>query len=130
MEERLRKAENVSKTLYKLLIVILKYTPVVLAIIDAMFSILSYFKINCYILSCFGGVSLMFLGILYIQSYVFKFCYLYRIPLYFITVTNLIALYDSYIGINLNDLQMLRIYLTLFCVSMISFIYLKMKCRC
>lgn len=47
--------------------------------------------------------------------------------LYFVTLTNLIALYDLYIGINLGDLQMLRVYLVLFGISMISFIYLKAK---
>lgn len=122
---------NVNKSLYKLLIIILRYTPIVLSINDVLHSILSYYDINCYILSCIGGgVSLAFLGILYIISYVFKFCYLYRIPLYFVTLTNLIALYDLYVGINLGDLQMLRVYLVLFGISMISFIYLKVKKKC
>lgn len=133
-EQELNVAEklnaNLNKRLYKLLIVILRYIPVVLSINDILHSVLSYYNINCYILSCFGGVSLIFLLMLYIISYVFKFCYLYRIPLYFITVTNLIALYDLYIGISLEDIQMLRIYLTLFGVSMISFIYLKIKNKC
>lgn len=118
---------SVNKRLYKLLIIILRYTPVVLSINDILHSILSYYNINCYILSCLGGVSLAFLGILYIISYVFRFCYLYRIPLYFVTLTNLIALYDLYVGINIGDLQMLRVYLVLFGISMISFIYLKVK---
>ena len=126
MEEK----SNVSKSLYKLLIIILRYTPIALSINDVLHSILSYYNINCYILSCIGGVSLIFLGILYIISYVFKFCYLYRIPLYFITLTNSISLYDLYIGINLEDLQLLRIYLVLFGISMISFIYFKIKKKC
>lgn len=121
---------SVNKRLYKLLIIILRYTPVVLSINDILHSILSYYNINCYILSCLGGVSLAFLGILYIISYVFRFCYLYRIPLYFVTLTNLIALYDLYVGINIGDLQMLRVYLVLFGISMISFIYLKVKKKC
>lgn len=121
---------NVSKKLYKLLIIILKYTPIALSINDILHSILSYYNINCYILSCIGGVSLVFLGILYIISYVFRFCYLYRIPLYFITLTNLISLYDLYVGINLNDLQIFRVYLVLFGISVILFIYLKVKGKC
>ena len=121
---------SLNKSLYKLLIIILRYTPIVLSINDILHSILSYYDINCYILSCVGGVSLAFLGILYIISYVFRFCYLYRIPLYFITLTNLISLYDLHIGINLEDLQLLRVYLVLFGISMISFIYLKVKKKC
>ena len=121
---------SLNKSLYKLLIIILRYTPIVISINDILHSILSYYDINCYILSCVGGVSLAFLGILYIISYVFRFCYLYRIPLYFITLTNLISLYDLHIGINLGDLQLLRVYLVLFGISMISFIYLKVKKKC
>lgn len=128
MEEKLN--ANLNKRLYKLLILLLKYIPVVLSINDILHSILSYNDINCYFLSCFGGVSLIFLAILYVISYVFRFCYLYRIPLYFITITNLIALYDLYIGINVSDIQMLRVYLVLFGISMISFIYLKIKKIC
>lgn len=47
---------SVNKRLYKLLIIILRYTPVVLSINDILHSILSYYNINCYILSCLGGV--------------------------------------------------------------------------
>lgn len=129
MEER-SNAQNLNKRLYKLLILLLKYIPVVLSINDILHSILSYYNINCYFLSCFGGVSIIFLVILYIISYVFRFCYLYSIPLYFITVTNLIALYDLYIGINVSDIQILRVYLVLFGISMISFIHLKIKKIC
>lgn len=46
---------SVNKRLYKLLIIILRYTPVVLSINDILHSILSYYNINCYILSCLGG---------------------------------------------------------------------------
>lgn len=127
LSEAVKSSASVNKRLYKLLIIILRYTPVTLAIIDLLYTLFSYHGLNGYIFSCVGGVSLIFLGILYILSYVFRFCYLYRIPLYFVTATNLIALYDLYIGINIGDLQMLRLYLMLFGVSMILFIYLKIK---
>lgn len=126
MEERSR---SVNKNLYKLFLIILKYTPIVLAIDDILFSILSYLEYNYYFLSYLGGVSIIFLIMLYIISYVFRFCYLYRIPLYYITATNLIALYDEYIGINLEDLQMLRIYLILFGISIISFLYFRINAK-
>lgn len=42
---------SVNKRLYKLLIIILRYTPVVLSINDILHSILSYYNINCYTLS-------------------------------------------------------------------------------
>lgn len=119
--------ESVNKTLYKVLLIVLKYTPITLAINDIIHSILSYYDIENYILSSFGGVSIAYLVTLYILSYVFRFCYLYRIPLYYITLTNIIATYDEHYGISITDLQMLRIYLILAGISIISYVILKVK---
>lgn len=128
MEENLKKEErSVNKNLYKIFLVLLKYTPITLAINDVLHSILSYYEVKCYFLSSLGGVSIFYLITLYILSYVFRFCYLYRIPLYYITMTNIIATYDVYKGIPLNDLQMLRLYLILAGIGIISYIVLKVK---
>lgn len=128
MEEKLKREErNVNKNLYKIFLILLKYTPITLAINDIFHSILSYYKIDCYFLSSPGGVSIYYLSTLYILSYVFRFCYLYRIPLYYITITNIIATYDEHKGIPLDDLQMLRVYLILAGISIISYIILKVK---
>lgn len=122
--------QNLNKRLYKLLILILKYTPITLAIDNIIYTILAYYEYNCYFLSYLGGVSIIFLIILYIISYVFRFCYLYRIPLYYITITSAIALYDEYIGIPLSDLQMVRTYFIIFGLSAVCFIYCKFKKKC
>ncbi len=131
MEEKSNaQKENLNKKLYKIFLVILKYTPFVLSINETVFTILHYYDINCIYLNITFGVSFIFLLQLYILSYLFRFCYLFRIPLYYVTVINLISLYDGIIGIPVNDLQMLRIYLSLAGISILSFIYLKIKGRC
>lgn len=121
---------NVNKTLYKILLILLKYTPITLATFDIIYSILGYYSIENYIISGIAGVSLFYLFTLYILSYVFRFCYLYRIPLYYITLTNIIASYDEYYNIPITDLQMLRVYLILAGIGIISYIILKIKGRC
>lgn len=106
MEEKLKKEErSVNKNLYKIFLVLLKYTPITLAINDVLHSILSYYEVKCYFLSSLGGVSIFYLITLYILSYVFRFCYLYRIPLYYITMTNIIATYDVYKGIMVDWME-------------------------
>ena len=128
MEEKLKEeGKSVNKRLYKILLLILKYTPFILAINETLFTILHYYEIDCIYLNISFGVSFIFLLQLYIISYVFKFCYLYRIPLYYVTVVNLIALYDGIIGIPISDLQMLRVYLSMAGISIISYIFLKVK---
>lgn len=130
MEEKLNHQRVVSKNLYKVLLLILKYTPFILALNETIFTILHYYDIQCLYLNITFGVSFIFLLHLYIVSYVFKFCYLYRIPLYYVTIINIISLYDSLIGIPISDLQILRVYLSIAGFSLLSFIYLKIKSKC
>lgn len=120
--ERLR-----SKSLYKLFLVILKYTPITLALIDIIHTTLTYFEINTYFLNYLGGVSVIFLGLLFILSYLFRFCYLYRFPLYYILSTNLIALVDTHVGIPISDINMYRTYWIIFGIMMVVFIYKSVK---
>ena len=70
--------KNVNKTLYKLMLLILKYTPLTLAINDIIHSILAYYEIENYIFSGIAGVSLAYLFTLYILSYVFRFYGIYN----------------------------------------------------
>ena len=117
----------IDKTLYKVLLIILKYTPIVLLIVDLISTTLSYYEINVKILDYFGGVSFMTLLILYILSCVFQFCLMYRLSLYYITLSNIIALIDVYIGIPLSDLNILRFYWILFGAMLIVLLCNKRK---
>jgi len=117
MEEK-----SVSKTTYKLLIITLKYLPYLLALIDIIHTILSYFDINGDILRLFGGISILSIIFIYLTSYAFKFCEKHRIPIYYIITSNLIATYDTYIGIPCTDKQLLCIYLALTGLFIIGYV--------
>lgn len=104
-EERLR-----SKLLYKVLLTIIKYTPIVILLSEISYSILAYLCVNTGWISFIGSVSLVNLVYLYVASYVFKFCYLYRLSLHSIVLTNILALIDTLIGIPISDLNILRVY--------------------
>lgn len=102
---------RLSKYPYKVLLIILKYTPITIAIIDILHTILSYLDIPAELLSFFGGISILSLIFLYSASYVFQYCELHRIPLHYVVCSNLIGLYDTYIGIPCSDKQLLCLYL-------------------
>ena len=104
MEGRLRNAVSVNKRLYKLLLLILKIIPFLLSINETVFTILHYYDIECYSLNFFGGFSVLFLLQLYIMSYVFNYCKWHRVPLHYVTIVNILALYDTFVGIPLSDL--------------------------
>lgn len=127
-EQDLTKAEKLrSKMLYKLFLLLIKYSPFITLIIEILYSILAYFNVDCTVLNQLGSVSIMDMTFLYLASYIFRFCYLYRLALYSIILTNVLALVDMTIGIPLSDLNMLRVYLVVLLTGVISFIKFKMQ---
>ena len=94
-------------------------------IVEILYSILAYFRINNEWLSYIGSASAINIVYLYIASYVFRFCYLYRLSLHSIVLTNLLALYDTLVGIPITDLNILRVYLVILLIGVISFIKFK-----
>lgn len=115
-----------NKNLYKVFITIIKYLPITLAVTHMISLTLNYFGMNSMLLSCFGGTSLLFIGLLYIISYVFRFCYLYRIPLWYSTVMAILFLLISLGYIPLEVIDLYRLYAIIsgiFITSYISYAY-------
>ena len=96
-----------NKLLYKVIVIVLKILPMLLAFITLLNSILFYFNIDLVILSYIGGISLITILFIYVASYTFRFYEYHRIFLHYIVVTWIINIIDLYIGISINDLEYL-----------------------
>lgn len=81
-----------NKNLYKIFLSLLKFLPMILSIIQIILTSLNYLGISCTFLTYIGGSSLLFIGLLFMMSYIFRFCYLYRIPLWYITIIGILNL--------------------------------------
>ena len=113
-----------SKTLYKAVIVLLKFIPALLALSSALNTFLCIFQIESYWLSYFGGVSFLTLAFLYLASYVFCFCTYHRMFLHYVLISKTIGLVDMEIGIPVSDLVMFDIHvLLLFLLSILVVCY-------
>lgn len=88
---------QLDKNLYKIFITAIKFTPTILALMKVVGLILSYLQITSFFLTCFSGTSIIFLGLLYLISYLFKFCGLYRLSLNYVSLITGIAILDWYI---------------------------------
>lgn len=112
------------KELYKINILIIKYIPLLLALADLIHSIMSYYDYYTGVetINFFAGISVLPLLYLYVSSYSFKFCWKHRLPLHYVTISNLIALYDTHIHIPISDKQLLCMYFIL--TGIFIFIYL------
>lgn len=116
-----------SKFWYKLFLLGIKYYPSICILSEIGYSLCEYFRVNSILFTFFGGCTLIGLLLLYVASYVFRFCYLYRLSLHSILLVNVLALYDSFIGIPITDLNMLRVYLVILLIGLLSFIKFKVR---
>jgi hypothetical protein len=120
---------NISKRLYKVFLGISKYIPLFLSVIFIINTLCAYFKIHFPMLMYIGGVSFTLIVLLYLLSWVFQFCHLYRIPLHYVTIGNFIGIVDTHWVIPLSSIAMIRIYFILFGVMLVAYIWFMYKNR-
>lgn len=113
---------SVNKNLYKIFLIIIKHVPNILAIIKIVTLICNYFKISIFALTCFGGTSIITLLLMYLISYIFKFCGTHRAALHYTTSVCVLTMIDYYIGIPLSAVWVYRLYTIITGVFMTSWI--------
>ena len=111
-----------NKNLYKIFLIVIKYIPTVLAICKVITLITQYFKFRIFILTCIGGTSLIMLLLLYLISYIFKFCLTHRLPLHYVTTVSVLTMLDYYLGLSIAALTSYRVYLILSGIFIITWI--------
>ena len=102
-----------SKRLYKVVLVLIKIIPALLALSSAANTLLCIFGFECYWISYFGGVSFLTIAFLYLVSYVFCFCAYHRVFLHYVLITNVLGLVDLEIGIPVSDIVLFDIHMFL-----------------
>jgi len=120
---------SINKRTYKIFLIVIKYVPNILAILKILGLILSYYNIPSFELTCFGGTSIISLLILYLISFIFRFCGLYRLSLNYVTIIYLLTIIDYYIGIPLSNLGIYQLYASITGLFLTSWIYVWYKNR-
>lgn len=126
-EEELRNR----KLSHKGFLVILKYIPHSIGLVYILCTILGFFGIDSNLVGCFFHISLISWFYLLLTSILFKFCYVHRLPLYYIGANELITCSDYYIGIPLEEfnLAVLHALLIIFLIYGYSYYYIKYKLK-
>lgn len=120
---------EIQKSLYKVFLYIIKYTPTLLTLFEILYLILSYLGIDGLAITCVGGTSIIFIILLYLIAEVFKFCNLFKLPLYYITTNKIILLADMFVGIPISTIHIFRLYVFIFGVYIILYIIYSYKNR-
>lgn len=85
-----------TKTLYKIYLLILKYLPIILAGFLIIHLILAYFNISAEIIATIGGISILPLIFMIVSSFMLKFCITHRLPLYYCLIDVCFGTIDYY----------------------------------
>ena len=89
---------------HKSYLILTKYIPHILAIFYALYTLLGCLGIDAIPISYIVHVSLLPGIYMYFTSVIFRFCYVHRLPLYYIGVNELVTVSDYYLNIPLSDL--------------------------
>lgn len=118
-----------NKTLYKILLILLKYIPIIIGIGYMLNTLLLLFGINLAFLSFFIGISLLPWLFLYISSFVFKFCSYHRAFLYYVLAIDGINWIGYTIGIPVTSATLISIELVIAGITLILALWLYVKHR-
>ncbi len=122
MEANLR-----SKVLYKLLLVTIKYIPIVISFCYVLNTILALAEIDFPILSMLAGMSILTWIFMYLATVVFRFCNYHKMFLWYILTDDIISTLDYYIDLPIDDFQILAIHSTIIGIFLFIILYLYAK---
>ena len=102
--------EKSRRSEYKLLIIVLKFIPMLTALCYMSSTIFNYFGYNIEPLSNIGGMSLLTWLFIYLASIVFNFCSYHRVFLWYIFIDDIFNIIDYYITIPISTDNILMLH--------------------
>lgn len=125
VDVHLKMEEKLNKNTIRRFVLVTKVLPMIIAAIHLLNTIISFFHGNDIPLNYIGGISLLPIGYLYLASYTFGLCEYYRMYLHYCVITNIVNIYDSYIGIPVSDYTYFILFVIFTIVMMFITIYMK-----
>ena len=116
---------------HKGFLVILKYIPHFIAFFYVLYTLLYFAGIDAVMLGRLTHISVIPWLFMYMTSHIFRYCYVHRLPLYYIASNELLIDSDYYIGLPVSDIKLLLIHLTAIIVLIFgySYYYIKFKLK-
>lgn len=116
------------KIRYKLELIYVKYSPILMSIGLLLNNILAYFDVYIQVVGGYlFSASLLTIGHLYNSSRVYQFCAYHRMFIHYIVVNNIVNAVDYYIGIPISDFNLFLLYLILAGIFLFIILYYHQK---
>ncbi len=119
--------EKSRRSEYKLLIIALKFIPMLTALCYMSSTIFNYFGYNIEPLSNIGGMSLLTWLFIYLASIVFNFCSYHRVFLWYIFIDDIFNIIDYYITIPISTDNILMLHNILIGITLFIVLILYVK---
>ena len=113
--------------MYKLELVCVKYTPIIISFFTIISILLSFIGIDTSLYGNLLVASLLSTIPMYISSYVYRFCAYHRMFIHYLVIIHLIDICDRLFIIPVSDYNLLVLYLSItgICLFIILYLYLK-----
>lgn len=98
---------------HKSFLVLLKYLFHIEGVLYIIYTLLGFFDIDAIVLGYFTSISIIPWIFMYLVSIIFRYCYVHRLPLYYILANEILTIIDYYIGIPISDRELLTVHLLL-----------------
>ena len=119
--------EKSRRSEYKLLIIVLKFIPMLTALCYMSSTIFNYFGYNIEPLSNIGGMSLLTWLFIYLASIVFNFCLYHRVFLWYIFIDDIFNIIDYYITIPISTDNILMLHNIFIGITLFTVLILYVK---
>lgn len=119
--------EKSKRSEYKLLIIVLKFIPMLTALCYMSSTIFNYFGYNIEPLSNIGGMSLLTWLFIYLASIVFNFCSYHRVFLWYIFIDDVFNIIDYYITIPISTDNILMLHNIFIGITLFTVLILYVK---
>ena len=119
--------EKSKRSEYKLLIIVLKFIPMLTALCYMSSTIFNYFGYNIEPLSNIGGMSLLTWLFIYLASIVFNFCSYHRVFLWYIFIDDIFNIIDYYIIIPISTDNILMLHNIFIGITLFTVLILYVK---
>lgn len=119
--------EKSRRSEYKLLIIVLKFIPMLTALCYMSSTIFNYFGYNIEPLSNIGDMSLLTWLFIYLASIVFNFCSYHRVFLWYIFIDDIFNIIDYYITIPISTDNILMLHNILIGITLFIVLILYVK---
>lgn len=122
------KSNNVKN---KIFLIITKFIPHISAFIYVVYTFLQFAGIDIIILGYLIDYSILSWIYIYFASLRFKYCYVHRLPLYYILINEILTISDYYLNIPVSEFNLLLLHIVIagLLIFGYSYYYVKYKLK-